>query len=390
MGPWLDHLAATREALAREDLLRELAPGSGLDLVTNDYLGLARDAGFRAAAAAAVTAAVAAGEPLTAPASRLLAGHTEHHRRVEDRLAAFKGTEAALLFPSGYQANVGLLTALLGPDDRAISDELNHAILIDGLRLSRCHKVIVPHGATAAVEDELRRPWPGRTVLVTESLFSMDGDVAPLDAWADLADRHGAGLIVDDAHATGLFGEERGSGLVERFGIAERVLAVTSTGGKALGVAGAWVGGPRAVVEHLVQRCRAFVFSTAVPPLLLLALEVALDAVAAEPERRRRVLASAARLRHRLTALGLHVVAGEGPIVPVILGGNERALEVARRLRSQGFDVRAVRPPTVPEGTSRLRLSVHADHRWEDLERLATALAAAATATAEVAAGAPG
>ncbi|HXO42290.1 MAG TPA: aminotransferase class I/II-fold pyridoxal phosphate-dependent enzyme, partial [Thermoanaerobaculia bacterium] len=304
MPPTLaDELAGRLAALTGQGLARSLRCAAGLDFSSNDYLGLARDPGLRAVLLARL-AALPPGEPLGAPASRLLRGHTRLHADLERRLAAWKGTEAALLFASGYQANVGLLSALLGPRDRAVSDALNHASLIDGLRLAGCRRVIVPHLDLAAVERELARPHPeGRTYLVTESLFSMEGDVAPLDRYAELAARHGAELIVDDAHATGLYGEARGSGLCEAFAVERRVAAVVSTLGKAVGLAGAFVAGSRVLVDYLVNRCRAFVFTTAPPPLLLLALDAALDCIAAEPWRRRRALERADRLRRRLREL---------------------------------------------------------------------------------------
>jgi 8-amino-7-oxononanoate synthase len=312
------------------------------------------------------------------------------HARLERRLADWKGTGAALLFPSGYQANVGLLSALVTRDDRAISDAANHASLIDGLRLSGCERTIVPHLDLAAIERELKKPFPGRTFLVTESLFSMDGDVAPLDRYAGLAERHGALLTVDDAHATGLFGDARGSGLAERYGVERRALAIVSTLGKAVGVGGAFVAGPRRLVDYLVQRCRTFLFTTAPPPLLLYAIETALDRLEAEPERRRRVLSLAARLRERLAEAGLgERISSEtigGPIVPVVLGDNERAMTVAAELTRRGFDVRAVRPPTVPEGTARLRISVHADRTEEEIDALVAALAEVVAAPAGAAA----
>lgn len=370
-----DELAGRLAVLAHEGLARSLHAASGIDFCSNDYLGLARDPALRTALAARL-AALPAGEPLGAPASRLLRGHTPLHAALESRLAAFKGTEAALLFASGYQANVGLLTALLGPHDRALSDALNHASLIDGLRLAGCRRVVFPHLDLAAVERELARPHAaGRTWLVTESLFSMDGDAAPLDRYAELAARHGAELIVDDAHATGLFGAARGSGLCEAFGIERRAAAIVSTLGKAVGLAGGFVAGPRVLVDYLVNRCRAFVFSTAPPPLLLHAVDAALDCMAAEPGRRARVLALAQRLRQRLEALGVARPAGAGPIVPVVLGDNHRALAAAERLAALGFDVRAVRPPTVPPGTARLRVSVHADHSEPQIDALAEAIA---------------
>jgi 8-amino-7-oxononanoate synthase len=376
MKPLADELRERLAGLAAAGLARALVPPSGLDFASNDYLGLARDPALRADLLARL-AALPAEVPLAAPASRLLAGTLPAHLALEERLARFKGTEAALLFPSGYQANVGLLSALLGPQDRAISDAANHASLIDGLRLSGCARRVVPHLDAAAIERELARPHPGgRTFLVTESLFSMDGDVAPLDLYADLALRHGAALIVDEAHATGLYGAARGSGLAERFGVERRAFALVSTLGKAIGVAGACVAGPRVLVEYLLNRCRAFLFTTAPPPLLLYAVEAALDRIAAEPERRRRPLELADRLRARLRAAGLDVRGAEGPIVPVVLGDNRRAVAVAQALAERGFDVRAARPPTVAEGTARLRISVHADRTEEEVDALGAALLA--------------
>ncbi len=376
--PALAEVLAERLAtLEAQGLTRRLQEARGLDLCSNDYLGLAADPGFRAAVMARLAALPAGG--LTTPASRLLRGESEHHRRLEARFAAYKGQQAALFFASGYQANVGLLSTLVTAADRVLSDRLNHASLIDGLRLAGARRVIFPHLDLATVEEVLATPHPGgRTFVVTESLFSMDGDIAPLDRYAELCDRYGADLIVDDAHATGLFGTKRGSGLVEAFGVAPRVAATLSTCGKALAVSGAFVSGSRELIDLLLQRARSFVFSTAPPPLLLAAIEAALDVIAAEPARRARVRELARSLRGELRAWGLTVPGGEGPIVPVVLGSNERALAVAATLQEQGFDIRAIRPPTVPEGTARLRISVHADHREADLARLASLLGAVA------------
>ncbi len=435
-GPLAAELAAWLADAAAHGLARSLRPGAGVDFCTNDYLGLAGDPRLRAAllerlAPAGIPATerlAAAGMPATerlaaartpaterlttarmpgtarlatvappaersaagtspppagvtalgAPASRLLRGHTEVHAALERRLAAWKGTEAALLFASGYQANVGLLSTLIAAGDRVLSDELNHASLIDGLRLARCRRVIYPHLDVAAVERELARPHAGgRTWLVTESLFSMDGDIAPLDVYASLAAAHHAELIVDDAHATGLFGDARGSGLCEHFAIERRPAAIVSTLGKAVGFAGAFVAGSRVLVDYLANRCRAFVFTTASPPLVLHAIDLALDLIAAEPERRRRVFDLAERLRTGLATLGQERPGGAGPIVPVTVGDNLRALELAEHLAGLGFDVRAVRPPTVPPGTARLRISIHASHTEADIDALTAALAAA-------------
>ena len=311
---------------------------------------------------------------------------------LETRLARFKGTEAALLFPSGYQANIGVLTTLVGASDRVLSDELNHASLIDGIRLCGATKVIYPHLDLTAIEGELSRPHEsGRTFLVTESLFSMEGDIAPLDRYAELAKRYDAQLIVDDAHATGLYGDERGSGLTERFGVEKSVLAVMSTLGKALGVFGAFVAGSSVVVDYMINCSRPFVFTTAQPPLLLAAVTCALDLVEQETERRTRVHELTRRFRGILAGQQDVEIKGEGPIVPIVLGDAKRALRVASAIQAKGFDVRAIRPPTVPAGTSRLRVSIHADQSRAQIDALAEAIATAvnqtrglATETAEV------
>lgn len=367
------------ERVRSAGLYRSLEDASpeAVDFCSNDYLNLSRDPRLRTFLIERLQDEPES-HPVAAPSSRLLRGNTPHHRLLEEKLARFKGTEAALVFPSGYQANMGLLSALMGPRDRVVSDRLNHASIIDGIRLSGARKIIHRHRDPEAVRAALSTPHPrGRTFLVTESLFSMDGDIAPLDEYADLAEEWGADLIVDDSHATGLFGAGRGSGLTEHFGIEKRTAAIVSGCGKGLGVAGAFVAGPRTVIEYLVNVCRSFIFTTSTPPLLLYALEAALEIVGDDAERRERVQKLSDRLRRRLRGQGLDTLDSAGPIVPVILGDNQRALAVAQRLRGQGLDVRALRPPTVPSGTARLRISVHANHTDEQVDRLCRALAEA-------------
>jgi len=383
MKPLEDELHDRLRELAAAGLARTLRPASGIDFSSNDYLGLGRDPALRKALAHRI-ASLGAEVPWSAPSSRLLRGETAAHAALERRLARLKGCEAALLFPSGYQANLGLVTALVGPADRVLSDAQNHASLIDALRLSGCRKVIFPHLDRAAVERELAVPHAGgRTFLLTESLFSMDGDIAPLADYAALAERHGAELLVDDAHAFGLFGP-RGSGLVEEAGLAGVPAAVVATFGKALGVAGAFVAGSRVLVDYLVNRCRPFVFTTALSPLLVHAIDCALDRAEGDPGLRAQAHARSAQLRQRLRDLGVPGVIGgapggdgRGPIVPVVLGDNERAVAVAALLSAAGFDVRAVRPPSVAPGSARLRLSVHADHTEAEVDALAEAIARA-------------
>ena len=357
------------DRLAEESLTRTLEPGVGLDFTSNDYLGISTAPGFRERISTLME-----NQALSAPASRLLRGTHPAHLDLEKKLAEFKGTEAALIFPTGYQANLGLLSALLEPEDRVLSDELNHASIIDGLRLSGAQKCIYPHLDIARIEEELSRPHPGgRTFIVTESYFSMDGDIAPLGDYAGLAEKYSASLVVDDAHATGLFGDVRGSGLAEKFGVESSCAAIVSTFGKALGSFGAFVAGSRVLIDWLINRSRPFIFSTATPPLLLAMMEAGID-LCGDPGARTRLHSLAARLRNTLSAGGIDCSASRGPIVPVIIGSNEAALEAAQKLQDEDYDVRAIRPPTVAPGSSRLRISVHADHCEDDIDRLGAAV----------------
>lgn len=358
-------LEAELAALEEAGLRRTLRPPRGLDLVSNDYLGLAEHPRLVEAMRSALTR-VGAGSG----GSRLLRGHREGFDELEERLAAFSGAEAALLFGSGYAANLGLITALVSREDLVLSDERNHASLIDGVRLSGAAKVVYPHGDLDAVAAALDRPRSGRCFVVTESIFSMDGDRAPLSELAALAEEKEALLIVDEAHATGLYGP-RGSGLVEELGLRDRVLATVHTGGKALGAAGAWVAGPLPVREVLLNRARPFVFSTAPLPVLCSALGAALDLLREEPQRRAAVHAKAALLRGALREAGIDTGESASPIVPVIVGENERAVALADGLAAAGFDARAVRPPTVPPGSARLRVTARYPVPDEELIRFA-------------------
>ena len=373
----MEHLEALRQrVLARlaeweaAGLRRSLRPPSGIDLSSNDYLGLAAHPRL---VRRLIAAARAYG--CGATASRLLRGHRELFTDVERRFAAFKGAEAALYFASGYAANLGVLTTFLEPGDVVFSDERNHASLIDGMRLARARRVIFPHRDVNALAQLLRQEHgPGQKFLVTESLFSMDGDRAPLREYAALCRETGTALIVDEAHAVGLYGE-RGSGLIEEMGVADAVFLSINTAGKALGVCGAFVAGPVWAIEYMIQRARPFVFSTAPPPARLAALDEALALIAEEPERRARVRANARQLREQLLAKGIAVPLDDSPIIPVILGESTRAVAVAAALQEEGFDVRAIRPPTVPVGTARLRVSVNVHVSETIAERFASALA---------------
>ncbi|MGH9533828.1 MAG: 8-amino-7-oxononanoate synthase [Terriglobales bacterium] len=379
-------------ALAVAGRRRELRPPSGRDFCSNDYLGLARHPRVRAALAAALapaaTSTPADGLPLGGGSSRLIRGEDPRWGALEARFAGFCGAAAALYFPSGYAANLSLLTVLARRGDVIFSDRLNHASLIDGMRLSGAERVRLPHLDLAAYEAAFRRsPAKAgqRRLAVVESVYSMEGDLAPLAELAALCAGHQVALVVDEAHATGLFGPD-GAGFVAAAGWPAPVVAVVHTCGKAWGAAGALVVGPAWLKDLLINRARPFIYTTAPPPLMAVQLEAAMDTATAEPWRREQVRAHARELRRHLAAAGLIPeragAAAESPIIPVVVGADRRAVAVSQRLAAAGFDVRAIRPPTVPEGTARLRLTVHAEHSSEELAALAAALRAAVTAEA--------
>ena len=350
-------------------LRRRLRPPAGIDLSSNDYLCLANHPLLKARMAAAVER-----EGCGATASRLLRGEREAFATVERRFATFKRTESALFFGSGYAANIAALTTFLEEGDVVFSDELNHASLIDGLRLSRARRVIFPHCDIQALSRLLvAEREPGEKFLVTESLFSMDGDAAPLRDYAALCRETRTALIVDEAHAIGIYGE-RGSGLIEESGIDEEVFLSINTAGKALGVGGAFVAGPAWAIDYLVQRARTLIFSTAPPPAMAAALDASMEVMVNEPWRRAQLLKRAGLLRDLLTEGGAPMLSGGSQIIPVMIGDNRRATAVAAALQEAGFDVRAIRPPTVAPGTARLRISVNVNLDEATLRRFAEAL----------------
>jgi 8-amino-7-oxononanoate synthase len=398
MRPFPAALAGRLDRLESEGLHRRLRPASGIDLSSNDYLGFATDPVLSDRLARTLSHL-----PVGSTGSRLLRGESALLEEVEAALARFVGRDAALLFPSGYQANVALLSALLRSGDAVFSDELNHASIIDGIRMGRAERVIYPHGDHAALRRALQGFRPpgapqGLRVIVTESLFSVDGDAAPLSELAGLAEEFSALLIVDEAHATGLFGSgPTGGGLVQALGLSDRVFATVHTGGKALGAGGAWVAGDPDLKNYLVNVARPFIFSTAPIPALAVLLNLVLGHWhAVGEERAREVLNRAAAFRNTLRAVAAALpkpvpglrepVAGPGfrepglrepglgPILPFVIGDNRRAVRTAARLQRQGFDARAIRPPTVPEGTARLRITVTWPVAEATLHRFAEAL----------------
>ena len=330
-------------------------------LCSNNYLGLADRAEVREAAAeAALRWGAGAG------ASRLISGNMEPHRALESRVAAFKGYEATLLFGSGYLANTGVVAALAGRGEVVFSDELNHASIVDGCRLSRAETFVYRHGDLDHLAWGLRQAGARASLIVTDGVFSMDGDVAPLPQLLELARRHGARLMVDEAHATGAVGPG-GRGSVSAAGLSGEVDVVVGTLGKALGSYGAYACGSAEVVDFLVNSARPFIFSTAPPPPALGAALAALSILEAEPELVERLQANAELLRRSLSAEGLEVGDSTTQVVPVRVGEAEATMELCELALKQGVFAQGIRPPTVPEGSCRLRLTAMATHRREDL-----------------------
>lgn len=351
----LDVLNAELQELDSRGLLRRPrhpVPGQ-LAFCSNDYLGLA-------------TMAAHTGAPLGAGASRLVSGDTDHHLALESALSDWLRVEACLVFTSGYAANVGALGALLRPGDRVLSDALNHASIIDGIRLARAEVEIFPHLDAPYVARALQSRRDGRTWVVTESYFGMDADAADLRALSDACAESGAGLYVDEAHAVGVFGPE-GRGRCAAVGVVPDVLVGTL--GKALGAGGAFVAGSHTLRSWLWNRARSFVFSTGLSPVVAAEAALRVEAVRHMDGARAQLLARAEELRGGLRALGC-VALGEGPVVPWVLGDARRATRVATALEGAGYFVQAIRPPTVPEGRSRLRLSVGALHTSEQVQGL--------------------
>jgi 8-amino-7-oxononanoate synthase len=342
-----------------------------VNLSSNNYLGLA-------AHPAVVAAMGAAGERgAGSTASRLVVGTDPDTTALEDELAAWKGSEAALLYGSGYLANVGVLTALAGRGDHVFSDRLNHASIVDGCRLTGATIHRYRHADAEHLASLLAAAEEGRKLVVTESVFSMDGDVAPLADIADLAAHHDAALIVDEAHAAGVFAAE-GQGLVHELGLAGRVDVVIGTLGKAFGVFGAYAAGPRVWIDWLLNASRPFVFTTALPPAVIGGIREALRLVASAGAARATLAARASAFRAQLAELGLDTAGSTTQIVPVVVGENESAVAFSAELERRGVLGVAIRPPTVPAGTARIRFSLTAAHTDAHVETALAAIAAAA------------
>jgi len=365
------HLYRTRRTLDSPQGPERVVDGRPmLTFCSNDYLGLAADPRVvEALRRGARDYGVGSG------AAHLVSGHTPPHEALELALAAFVGRPRALLFSTGYMANLGVMTALLGRGDSVWEDRLNHASLLDGGLLSRARLHRYPHGNVALLSQRMVRPTAGRRLIATDGVFSMDGDIAPLAELAELAEAAGAWLLVDDAHGFGVLGAE-GQGTLEQLGLgADQVPILMGTLGKALGTFGAFVAGSVALIETLIQRARSYIYTTAPPPALAVASLESLRIVQAEPWRRAQLAERVAQFRQGATALGLPLLASTTPIQPLLAGSAVRALAWSRHLDDQGILVTPIRPPTVPEGQARLRITLSAAHSEAQVERLLRALA---------------
>ena len=371
----MDFLRDQLEDLKRSGLYRSLREVEGppgttividgrklLQFSSNNYLGLANHPRLKAAAMAAVERyGVGSG------ASRLVCGNLDLNRKLEEKLAQLKKKEAALLYSTGYMANLGVIAALAGEGDLILSDEFNHASIVDACRLSRAQTRVYPHKRM----DELEKLLAGaesskRRLIVTDGIFSMDGDIAPLPDLVDLAEKYECLLMVDDAHATGVLGPN-GGGTGDHFGLAEKIDVAMGTFGKALGGFGAFVAGDRNLRELLINCSRPFMFTTGLPPSVLAAGIAALEVVEEEPEMRARLWDNANLLRNGIEEMGFTLAGGETQIIPLLAGDASLAMEMSSLLREEGLFIQGIRPPSVPPGTSRLRITVSAAHTRGEL-----------------------
>lgn len=361
-------------ALKDDDRLRSLKPRAGIDFVSNDYLALASAPRMKQT----VSAAIEAGTPIGAGGSRLLRGNCEEHESLEAEAARFFGAETALFFGSGYVANFAILTTLPQRGDLLVLDSLVHASIREGAQAGRAEFRESAHNDSQSVENKIR-DWreeggKGRVWIVVESLYSMDGDFAPLEDVVAIAERYDAFLIVDEAHATGVYGEQ-GRGLTAPYEGRENLLVV-HTCGKALGAAGALVTSTRVLHDFMVNRCRPFIFATAPSPLMAVAVREALLILQQEPERQKRLAKLVAFTHREISQRGLRSPS-DSQIVPYIVGDNARAMRLASALQVRGFDIRGIRPPTVPAGTARLRISLTLNVVEDNVRAMLDALAEA-------------
>src|ERR1700688_240752 len=367
----LAELQAGQRELESRSQRRTLVEISGVNLCSNDYLGLADNPSLKQS----VIEAVARAARIGGTGSRLLSGHGAVWNELEEEFAAFAGSEATLYLGSGYATNIGLLTSLASKNDVFFSDALNHASIIDEFRLSGARKIIYSHRDLNTLKTSLKenQSKPGRKLIVTETVFSMEGDVVPLDAIVALAEKYGAGVIVDEAHATAVHGPD-GRGIAAQFLADARILAAMHTCGKDLASAGAFVCGTAVLREHLINHTRIFIFSTAMPPYMAEQIRGALRLAAGMNTERAELLSRSQDFAKSLQRDGWEPLGTTTQIVPAVIGANDAAVAAAEFLQRSGFAVRAIRPPTVPPGTARIRFSVTHKITAAELEKLASAL----------------
>ncbi|QDT50942.1 8-amino-7-oxononanoate synthase 2 [Symmachiella dynata] len=378
--PWINEELdeIERRGLRRRRRMVEPLPGGRCridgremwNFAGNDYLNLSQDPRV---IAAAQQAAAEAGTGATA--SALICGRTQWHARLEEQLAEFEGTESALLFPTGFAANMGVIVAVVGREDAVFSDRLNHASLVDGCRLSKAALTIYDRKNLSALSEALSAASSvRRRLIVTDSIFSMDGDAAPLVELCELAEAHDAMLMIDEAHATGVFGAQ-GKGFAEFAGVEDRVHFRIGTLSKALGASGGIVSGSQSLIDWLWNRARPQIFSTALPPPVCAAAGAAVEIIRTEPQRRTELLQRCGDFRAALIAEGFATIeAAVAPIIPILLDDPQLAVRTAAALEERGFLVGAIRPPSVPPGTSRLRITLSWAHDWRVIEEFITAL----------------
>ena len=376
MGQPFDSHRKDLDALAAQSRRRALAPRAGRDFASNDYLGLADSEALRAA----LTAGIERGLPAGSGGSRLLRGNHPEHEALETHAARHYGSEAALFFSTGFAANAALFATLPQRGDLVVHDELIHASAHDGMKLGRAGTIAAAHNDAQSFDDVITRWRAGGGVgtpwIAVESLYSMDGDRAPLVALAAVADRHDASLVGDEAHATGVFGTG-GAGLAHDLARRDNLVTL-HTCGKALGAEGALLCAPAIAIDFIVNRGRPFIFSTAPSPLSAWLVRQAIEIVANQPERQARLHAIVRHAAERLVPMG--IPASGTQILPVIIGDNERTMRIAGQLRDAGFDIRGIRPPTVAEGTARLRIAITLNVDEVNIDAMADALADAMAA----------
>jgi|688.fasta_scaffold00078_58 8-amino-7-oxononanoate synthase len=372
-GGLLPRVQATTDSRTHDTTATRLIDAP-LDFGNNDYLGLRQHPHIYTAVQETLQL-----YGWGSGASPVLSGHQMLHSRLEQALAELNLVEDSLVFSSGFACNLGVLSCLLDQDSIVFSDQLNHASLIDGIRLGRSDRVIYNHCDLDHLQSQLisRRAQYQRSLIVTESVFSMDGDQAPLIQLAELARQYDSALIVDEAHALGLFGT-RGAGLLEEMHLSDQVLLKLGTLSKSLGGVGGYVAGCSVTIEYLVNSCRSYLFSTAPPVAAMAAALAAVELLPSLGAIRTQLLEQASALRTRLSDMGWTVPSGRSPIIPLVIGEASDAIALSRRLSQQGIYVPAIRPPTVPNGTSRLRISLSATHSTQDIDRLCCALGLAA------------